>query len=1146
MSKLTKLIRNPIGFIRDGIENRLSISNNSKNDKPGKPSTFLIGFSSAWKPLLAKLFKDRALVYISINIDETSFNLKFKERLTKSPNSEIYVWGFKTPEFILDFIKKAKLPCKFVEDGFIRSVHLGSGKAPPRSWCFDSKTPYFDSRTPSDLEVLLSTYDFKSDTALIKRSRELINVIVNNNISKYNNSLPVNVHAFYGKKTSKRVLVVGQVEDDASIKYGCNRPITNFDLLSLACDENPEAQIFYKEHPDVLTGNRQNSSDMEKLKSRCHLLAQDLPLSQALETIDHVYTITSLCGFEALLRDIKVTALGCPFYANWGLTDDRQPNPRRQRKLTKYELFAGAYVLYPNYFDPETGDKKTIEETLQAILTERAAFYNSHNIAVTQNDLNAPSDTDRKNAKPSNSDDLSKPNIPAWFNVGKNEHVSFNKHHNKPIYLYATWTDEYTSSLIPKIRDDAYELMPLDLFQKIDSISVQKQVQAYAQQYPELYRKLLIRHLLPLSKHVSGVIFTFDWSPVMRSLAHVCEELNIPRILIPVEQVFGDLDQYYKDPLTCASMPTNDVILAGGGLQRDIFINRGYDASKIEIVGSVCFDDYAHYQPQLSRDTYSRIMGLDPEKKSILFLFQAANSATNRLQNQILESLFLYVREQGHQLLIRLPKLRGVSLDANLRARLEVSDCAIIDDEEYQTVSSAESIYHSHVICAIDSPLLFDGLLLEKPALAITYENKAQVWYQAGVIQIKDEHMLNKTLASILEHDEWKYNDAAKRWAATQFSCGKFDGQAAKRIRSYLAKLAQQSSVLTPRSKAVSRLEQQQHLDVIAVNLAVAQRDVQQTRIGQLLQANSVHAINLEESINATLTSAASAEFVIAWYDHQQFDIRPFKNIQRRLGLDIAYMSPGFINYSISSQTNIVLDSVVLDSEGFYFDSTTSSSMNAHLNSDHVIADDVLTQSKKMIQQIKQARIGRYHSYPDIRLSLGMPGRKKILILDQASNDPAMGHPSVQQKLFYAMVSHVLHVNDGCDIIIKQGGQPDGITLLSDELKSSMAYNQNVYLIDAKIHSHALLDLADEVYVIDDHFGFEALLTGKTVHCFGRPFYAGWGLTQDHDPLLKRARSRTLEELFYISYVQYSRYLDPVTSKLASLDQVLDYYVNAD
>lgn len=102
-------------------------------------------------------------------------------------------------------------------------------------------------------------------------------------------------------------------------------------------------------------------------------------------------------------------------------------------------------------------------------------------------------------------------------------------------------------------------------------------------------------------------------------------------------------------------------------------------------------------------------------------------------------------------------------------------------------------------------------------------------------------------------------------------------------------------------------------------------------------------------------------------------------------------------------------------------------------------------------------------------------------------------------------------------IIVKQGSiQPVG-NLLTPSLHKLMKHSQNVHFLDADIHSHALLDIVDEVYLLDDHFGFEALMAKKPVHCFGRPFYAGWGLTVDAHPNLSRKRQRSLEGSFSLA-----------------------------
>jgi capsular polysaccharide export protein len=144
-------------------------------------------------------------------------------------------------------------------------------------------------------------------------------------------------------------------------------------LIWLARRENPDAQIIYKPHPEILHGTAETISNIDEIRGVAQVLERDISLADAMETVDHVYTITSLSGFEALLRGIKVTTLGCPFYSGWGVTDDRQPNNRRTRKLTVEQIFAGAYILYAKYLDPVTKNQIEIEDAL-AILAEMRSF----------------------------------------------------------------------------------------------------------------------------------------------------------------------------------------------------------------------------------------------------------------------------------------------------------------------------------------------------------------------------------------------------------------------------------------------------------------------------------------------------------------------------------------------------------------------------------------------------------------------------------------------------------------------------------------------------------------------------------------------------------------------------------------------------
>ena len=354
------------GSNRSGVSN----SNTSSYQKNTLPKTYLFGFSP-WKQFMTAWFPDREMIFIDKNITPELFKSDWEKRIINSPAAEIMIWGFKSPKFLQRFVQAHQIPLLYVEDGFIRSVNLGATKTPPFSLSIDRRTPYFNAREASDLEVLLSTYDFASNPALLQRAENMMQLLLDTGISKYNQSIAVDINAVYGRKDRKRILVIGQVEDDASIEYGCEVRYSNNDLVMMARLENPDAQIIYKPHPDVLHGKRPMQSNPDDVRHICQVLDQDIPLAQSFETIDHVYTITSQAGFEALQRGLSVTTLGCPFYSGWGLTDDRQPNARRTRQLSITEVFAGAYLLYMRYFDPIYKVAITGEEAVMQLVKLR-------------------------------------------------------------------------------------------------------------------------------------------------------------------------------------------------------------------------------------------------------------------------------------------------------------------------------------------------------------------------------------------------------------------------------------------------------------------------------------------------------------------------------------------------------------------------------------------------------------------------------------------------------------------------------------------------------------------------------------------------------------------------------------------------------
>ena len=237
-----------------------------------------------------------------------------------------------------------------VEDGFLRSRGLGADLVPPMSLVLDRQGIYYDPRQPSDLDDLITQRaDLGPAEAL--RAEALIQQLIRNSLSKYNLSgeppaLPA----------GHRILVPGQVEDDASIKAGCGRINTNLDLLRATRKANPKAVIIYKPHPDVEAGLRPGSLPESGIpENLADFVARNCDPMALLDEVHEVWTMTSLLGFEALLRGAKVTTLGLPFYAGWGLTTDKRTAPPwRAARPDLLGLAHAVLIDYPRYFDPLT------------------------------------------------------------------------------------------------------------------------------------------------------------------------------------------------------------------------------------------------------------------------------------------------------------------------------------------------------------------------------------------------------------------------------------------------------------------------------------------------------------------------------------------------------------------------------------------------------------------------------------------------------------------------------------------------------------------------------------------------------------------------------------------------------------------------
>lgn len=264
----------------------------------------------------------------------------------------VAIWPSRVSPALIESARRRDVPLVRVEDGFVRSTGLGSNLVPPSSVVVDHSGIHFDPSGPSDLEQILSETVFTP--RLLVRARELRETIIKAGISKYaaGSAAP----APQRQKGRKLVLVPAQVEDDMSVLAGGGGLCSNLDLLRRVRALEPEAEIWFRPHPDVDAGHRKGAVPDAEALALADRIVREPSMVSLLDTVDVVHVLTSLTGFEALLRGRSVACHGTPFYAGWGLTQDLGRVPgRRGRKLALDELVAAVLILYPRYLDPVTG-----------------------------------------------------------------------------------------------------------------------------------------------------------------------------------------------------------------------------------------------------------------------------------------------------------------------------------------------------------------------------------------------------------------------------------------------------------------------------------------------------------------------------------------------------------------------------------------------------------------------------------------------------------------------------------------------------------------------------------------------------------------------------------------------------------------------
>ncbi len=281
-------------------------------------------------------------------------------------------WGHKpTAERARALAGRTGLPYLAFEDGFLRSVRPGDSEV-PQSLILDRTGIYYDARQPSDLETLLNGGQSlaAADRKAAQKVRDRLKAL---RLSKYNDAEP-----FAGEPmpvSDGAVLVIDQTRGDASIAGALADEDTFTEMLDAAASENPGKQIVIKTHPETLTGKKPGYLNTTGARREISVLAEPCNPWRLFENVSRVYTVSSQLGFEALMAGCDVSCFGMPFYAGWGLTDDRQEPARRSARLELDQLIHAVFFRYCRYLCAWTRQPIDVFTAIDQLAFRRDHFH---------------------------------------------------------------------------------------------------------------------------------------------------------------------------------------------------------------------------------------------------------------------------------------------------------------------------------------------------------------------------------------------------------------------------------------------------------------------------------------------------------------------------------------------------------------------------------------------------------------------------------------------------------------------------------------------------------------------------------------------------------------------------------------------------
>lgn len=248
--------------------------------------------------------------------------------------------------------------------------------------------------------------------------------------------------------------------------------------------------------------------------------------------------------------------------------------------------------------------------------------------------------------------------------------------------------------------------------------------------------------------------------------------------------------------------------------------------------------------------------------------------------------------------------------------------------------------------------------------------------------------------------------------------------------------------------------------------------------------------------------------------------------------------------------------SLVLDRTGIYYDARQPSDLECFVR--RRFGKPMRTQEiHDAIDLIRSKRLSKYNSFDfsdiaELRLQ-SSDRRDRVLVVDQTLGDASIPGAFAKDETFGQMLQTAVAENPEAEILIKVhpetmiGRKAGHFTwdvlqsLAAEDESCARALRENrLRLTPEAINPWPLLEACAKVYCVSSQLGFEAVLADCEVHTFGVPFYGGWGLTVERNPMkLSRRHPASLEAVFAALYFDYSYYLEHDPVQIISFEEAI-------